>query len=211
MHGLSVSHTDFCDLHRLTGVRCNPYGYLRFLQIHTYNHSTLYIRTVVSLQWHQLCFVRWSMLPLLTRERNVLFNDALNTFYLWLYGVRHMVKDHSDSEKGNLLPPHRLLLSINSKGSFICTIPQTYTTAFVTPVVEHWLEREIAQWVHPMKDWSNDPSHHERTLYLWATSRSLLLTTESTKINDLWHNKLCFVCYCIWVCYSGILCQNCAL
>ena len=56
---------------------------------------------------------------------NVLFNDALNTFYLRLYGVRHMVKDHSDSEKGNPLRPHRLLLSINSKGSFICTIPQT--------------------------------------------------------------------------------------
>ena len=55
------------------------------------------------------------------RERNVLFNDALNTFYLRLYGVR----DHSDSEKGNPLPPHRLLLLINSKGSFICTIPQT--------------------------------------------------------------------------------------
>ena len=80
------------------------------------------------------------------RERNVLFNNALNTFYLRLYGVRHMVKDHSD-EKGNPLPPHRLLLSINSKGSFICTIPDriTHTTAFVTPVVEHWLEREIAQ------------------------------------------------------------------
>ena len=40
----------------------------------------------------------------------------------------------------------------------------THTTAFVTPVVEHWLEREIAQWVHPMKDRSDDPSHHERTL-----------------------------------------------
>ena len=80
-------------------------------------------------------------------------------FYLRLYGVRHMVKDNSDSEKGNLLPPHRLLLSINSKGSFICTIPDriTHTTAFVTPVVEHWLEREIAQWVHPMKDRSDDP------------------------------------------------------
>ena len=76
------------------------------------------------------------------RERNVLFNDALNTFYLRLYGVRHMVKDHSDSEKGNLLLPHRLLLSINSKGSFICTISHriTHTMAFVTPVVEHWLE-----------------------------------------------------------------------
>ena len=39
-----------------------------------------------------------------------------------------------------------------------------HTTAFVTPVVEHWLEREIAQWVHPTKDRSDDPSHHERTL-----------------------------------------------
>ena len=54
-----------------------------------------------------------------------LFNDALNTFYLRLYVIRHMVKDHSDSEKGNLLLPHRLLFTINSKGSFICTIPQT--------------------------------------------------------------------------------------
>ena len=58
-------------------------------------------------------------------EGNVLSNDALNTFYLRLYGVRHMVKDHSDSEKGNPLPPHRLLFPINSKGYFICTIPQT--------------------------------------------------------------------------------------
>ena len=48
----------------------------------------------------------------------------------------------------------------------------THTMAFVTPVVEHWLEREIAQWVYSMKDRSDDPSHHERTLYLWATSRS---------------------------------------
>ena len=39
-----------------------------------------------------------------------------------------------------------------------------HTTAFVTPVVEHCLEREIAQWVHPMKDRSDDPSHHDRTL-----------------------------------------------
>ena len=23
-----------------------------------------------------------------------------------------------------------------------------HTTAIVTPVMEHWLEREIAQWVH---------------------------------------------------------------
>ena len=60
-----------------------------------------------------------------TKEGNVLFNNTLNTFYLRLYGVRHMVKDHSDSEKGNPLPPHSLFFPINSKGSFICIIPQT--------------------------------------------------------------------------------------
>ena len=40
----------------------------------------------------------------------------------------------------------------------------TQTTAFVTPVVEHWLEREKGQWVRSMKDRSDDPSLHERTL-----------------------------------------------
>ena len=52
-----------------------------------------------------------------------------------------------------------------------------HTTAFVTPVVEHWLERELAQWVHAlgrmrnnlnestMRDCSGDPQHHELMLY----------------------------------------------
>ena len=50
----------------------------------------------------------------------------------FIYG--YMVKDHSDSEKGNPLPPHRLLFPISSKGSFICIIPQTM--AFV------WYQQE---------------------------------------------------------------------
>ena len=57
-----------------------------------------------------------------------------------------MVKDHSDSEKGNPLPPHGLLFP----SLFYMHHPTdriAHTTAFVTPVVEHWLEREIAQWV----------------------------------------------------------------
>ena len=32
-----------------------------------------------------------------------------------------MVKDHSDSERGNPLPPQGLFFPMNSKGSFICT------------------------------------------------------------------------------------------
>ena len=69
------------------------------------------------------CTVHFGLIPSVVG--NVLFNDALNTFYLRLYGVRHMVKDHSDREIGNPLLPHVLLFSINSKVFFICTIPQT--------------------------------------------------------------------------------------
>ena len=58
-------------------------------------------------------------------SKEMLFNDALNTLYLWLYGVRHMLKGHSNSERGNPLPPHGIFIPINSNGSFICTIPHT--------------------------------------------------------------------------------------
>ena len=48
---------------------------------------------------------RWSMAIPFGRKKdsfgrmegNVLFDDALNTIYLLLYGVGHMVNDHSDS------------------------------------------------------------------------------------------------------------------
>ena len=72
-------------------------------------------------------------------EGNILFNDTLNTFYLRLYGVRHMVKDHSDSEKGNPL---------YQQGFFYMHHPRQDNTNHglcYTPVVEHWLEGEIAQ------------------------------------------------------------------
>ena len=39
---------------------------------------------------HRAFFFKWR------KDGNVLFNDALNTFYLRLYGVRHVVKDHSE-------------------------------------------------------------------------------------------------------------------
>ena len=46
------------------------------------------------------------------KVRTCLFNDDLNTFYV-LYGVRPMVKDLSDSERGNPLPPlHGLFFPI---------------------------------------------------------------------------------------------------
>ena len=82
------------------------------------------------------------------------------THILWLYGVRHMVKDHSDSEKGNPLPPQRRLTARVLLYAPSHRQDNTYHGLCYTR-----LEREIAQWVH-MKDRSDDPSHHDRTLYL---------------------------------------------
>ena len=110
------------------------------------------------------------------KEGNVFFNDALNAFYLRLYGVEHLVKDHSDSETGNPLPPHGLLFYMHHPIDRIA-----HTTAFVTPVVEHWLEREIARRVH------YEGSIHERTLLpriyisllaLEAASARFIVTTQ---------------------------------
>ena len=55
-----------------------------------------------------------------------------------------------------------------------------HTTAFDTPVVEHWLEREIAQWVHPMMNRSDYSSHHERMLL----PRSSLVNKEGYLIRQ---------------------------
>ena len=69
------------------------------------------------------------------RTLTIVINGTKEMFYLtthsthFIYGYMAldiiMVKDHSDSERGNLLPPYGLLFPINSKGSFICTIPHT--------------------------------------------------------------------------------------
>ena len=58
-----------------------------------------------------------------------------NTFYLWLYSVGHMVKDHSEWKPA-------AATSWDTLFDFPNRI--AYTMAFVTPVVEHWLKQEIA-------------------------------------------------------------------
>ena len=59
------------------------------------------------------------------KEEFCLFYDTLYTLYLLLYGIEHMIKGQL-SEKGNPLPPpHGLLFSVSSKGSFIYTFTQT--------------------------------------------------------------------------------------
>ena len=75
--------------------------------------------------------------------------------------IIHMVKDHSDSEKGNLLPPsHRLLLPISSKGPFICTTPQTEQHNVHCYTSRGALAGTRNSSMGLIKDGSDDPSHH---------------------------------------------------
>ena len=57
-----------------------------------------------------VCVFKYIVLPLIS------FSPINDDGGKRLYGVRHMVKDHSDSERGILLSPHGLLFPINIKG-----------------------------------------------------------------------------------------------
>ena len=54
-----------------------------------------------------------------------------------------MVKDHSDSERGNPMPPNWLLFPIIFYMHHHPTDRITLTKAFVRPVVEHWLDEKL--------------------------------------------------------------------
>ena len=67
--------------------------------------------------------------------------------HLQLYGIDHMVKDHTDDEKVNpLLPLHGLHFYISSNTIFLYALLHidrlSHTMGFVIPVVEHWLKQE---------------------------------------------------------------------
>ena len=55
-----------------------------------------------------------------------------------------MTKDHSDSKRRNLLPP------LQGISCCLAAPPDriAHSAAFDTPVVEHWLEQEIAHCFH---------------------------------------------------------------
>ena len=101
-------------------------------------------------------------------EGNVLFNDTHNIFYLRLCGIGHMVKDHSDRREETHCC--QIGYSFQLRARVLLYAPShrqdnTYhSLCYTRQVVEHWLEWEIAQWVHSMKDRSDDPSQYEWTL-----------------------------------------------
>ena len=105
--------------------------------------------------------------------RNVLFNDTLNTFYLQLYDVEHMVKNHSDCKTGNPAPSLDGLHFPTSKEYFIHT--------FIKPVVKHWLEWQTR--------WSDNLLHDEQR-ELWPTP----ITEKGSWLSHIfcWYSVLIF-------------------
>ena len=78
------------------------------------------------------------------KEENILFNEVLGTFYLWLYGVRHIVKDHSSSERvETCCHTNRTSPFHYQQGIFYMHHPTdriAHTMNFVISVMEHRLE-----------------------------------------------------------------------
>ena len=110
------------------------------------------------------------------REEMFLFNNALNTFYLRLYGVRHMVKDHSDSEKGNPLQPHRLLFLINSKGSL-------YAPSHRQDITYHVLCYTSCGALAGTRN-SSMGSPHEGSIHHTMSERSYHGSTSHSRLNE---------------------------
>ena len=58
-----------------------------------------------------------------------MFNDTLKTFFnLRLYGVGHMVKDHSENERGNPLPPQQRFFYMHHPTDRIAHTSLCYTS-----------------------------------------------------------------------------------
>ena len=86
-------------------------------------------------------------------------------FNLRLYGVRYIIKDHSDSERNPAANTMwATLFQLAARILLHATSHRQDSTnhGFVMPVMEHWLGRAIAQWVHqegtvwrPIAPWAN--------------------------------------------------------
>ena len=87
--------------------------------------------------------------------------------------------------------------------------------ALVTPVVEHWVGREIAQWVHPMKDRSDDslPRNYislHKTMNTWFYKYRDIYTNSVYNMQEGKQVSLNYTCTCSclnlyfgWFLYAG--------
>ena len=122
-HTLTETHT-YTHLQKHTHTHTYTHIYR-----HTHIHTRIYTHIHTHIQTHTSHCPSISLsIYVIVKLKFVLFNDATGTHWFLSYhrllDVIHTVTLTHFLE-GNPLPPHRLLFSISSKGSFICTFPQT--------------------------------------------------------------------------------------
>ena len=78
------------------------------------------------------------------RDRFYLTNH--DRFYLWLYGIGHIAKSHTDSERGNSATTSLATFPVSSKGSFYMhhSTEDSMYHNLCYPVANQWLEWEIS-------------------------------------------------------------------
>ena len=90
-----------------------PYHYTKSIIYLLIVQVSILIQTLTKLDFK---IVQTSVLLKINKEMEKFYLMTHSThFILRLHGIRHTVKDHSDSEKGNPLLPHRLLFLINRR------------------------------------------------------------------------------------------------
>ena len=72
------------------------YIYHTYIYTHRYVHIHIQTYRYYPIRVYMVCYPFCGKIHNVNRNGNVLFNNTLDTLYLRLYGVTHMVKDHSD-------------------------------------------------------------------------------------------------------------------
>ena len=127
-------------------------------------------------------------------------DDAVVAIYLFhkIINIAHMhmcARTHTQTHRHTHTDTHRQR-DIHTYVFIIIIIINSY-------IGIKWLEQEIAQWVHPMKDRSDEPSHHER-MQSKRPSGSLMVKSVSP-------NVIRWVVYVSHTCYSRNLLSKCNL
>ena len=92
-------------------------------------------------------------------RKEFLFNDTLNTFCLRLYGVGHMLKNHSENQRGNpLLPFYGIFFSMSNNCSFICTMTFVALAGGIDPTTHCTMSGRSATELHLAPTWHSTTS-----------------------------------------------------
>ena len=88
-------------------------------QSHALSHCYFNFYAAISNRYTVIFIHRFPFTYTCIGRKEMFYLTTHSTNFIMLYGVEHMVKNHSDSERRNPMPPHRVHFSICNKEYFI--------------------------------------------------------------------------------------------